>query len=806
MTLLPLWALAASVPAVLFILSRDDAYPDSHNNPPPTHRPPPNSLSAPLATPVTLLLTSDRWSAHLANMARRSARLQKAPTPSADTSMRSDDSWHTASSPHTELPILPEMPDLPDPGSKSAHKPTANRAASKLPQVVATPHKNKPSKAQQLAAAASSRTPKDRTPIKPPGQEMHPAHHHASTAKVLDEARWLGFQSLGAQTAVGVVGPGTPSKTPAPPPAQKAIDLESSPDFRFRFKSPFATQKDSTQDEAGLSPSSRNILRDAAISGTPGGGSRAIFGTTEFSTKADVSPHRKKAEAKGKIARFSDVHMAQFKKMDSIANHASAFRADPTRFKPVGSQSLKKSLSKTDLAKNEPNKLKRTQSKADLGESNATGTGGLKRTQSKTDNGESVSKIPATPLKRTQSKMDLTGSGLPRAQSTVRLVPPPRDGRPDSRDGGDNTAAKRVKRTEVDDASTTRPVSSEGAPPASKPTVATPARKITSQTALPRLAARLMTPTKASLARSQSAKVAKTTTVVPPLMNSPSTHNNIPSPSPVKLVKGPSTNNLFSPTNIGKAMRDGARDRFLQQANRNLERVRSILRTPSRKFSNDPTKIAAGTHMSPPPTLHMPAIPATAPVKKHVNFSSSTLGGVTPEELGKSPSPMKFRAGSEVPMGAVIYPTLQAAEAQYPETCQEEHTLTESPLRRLTFGGEAANHPRDFSFEAGKAVKFGPVSTGTIRMVRKSDGPSSLEGRKRKLETVQEASDKENDEPAEGEMRSAKKMRPTLAAPPKTPASASKLPRQTPGRGRGGGSAISKSRLNFLATPKRNKA
>ncbi|KAF2845856.1 hypothetical protein T440DRAFT_472333 [Plenodomus tracheiphilus IPT5] len=732
-------------------------------------------------------------------MARRSARLKKAPTPTADTSMRSDDSWHTASSPHAELPTLPEMPDLPDPGVKSAQKPAASRAASKLPQIAATPHKSNPSKAQQLAAA-SSRTPKGRTPIKPAGQEMHPAHHHASTAKVLDEARWLGFQSLGAQPAVGNVGPGTPSKTPAPTPAQKAIDVESSPDFRFRFKSPFPVQKGSKQDEADLSPSSRNILRDAAISGTPGGGSRAIFGTTEFSTKADMSPQRKKVEAKGKMARFSDVHMAQFKKMDSIANHASAFRADPIRFKPVAAQPLKKSPSKPDL-KPEANKLKRTQSKADLGELSAKSTSGLKRTQSKIDIGESASRIPPTPLKRTQSKMDLTGSGLPRSQSTVRLVPPPSDGRPASREGGGNTAAKRVKRTEVDDASTTRPASSEGAAAVRVSSVATPARKITSQTALPRLAARLMTPTKASLARSQSVKVAKSTSMIPSLMNSPSTTNLIPSPSPVKLVKGPSTNNLFSPTNIGQAMRDGARSTYLQ-AGRNLERVRSILRTPSRKFSNDPTKIAAGTHMSPPPALTVPAIPATAPVKKHVNFSSSTLGRASHEELGKSPSPMKFRAGSEVPMGAVIYPTLQAGGVQYPELAQDDTTLTVSPSRRLTFGGEAANHPRDFSFEAGKPVNFGPASTGTIRMVRKSDASSRTDGKKRKLETVQETSDKENDQPAEEDLRSAKKMRPTLAAPAKTPASASKMPRHTPGRG----NAISRSRLNFLATPKRSKA
>lgn len=115
--------------------------------------------------------------------------------------------------------------------------------------------------------------------------------------------------------------------------------------------------------------------------------------------------------------------------------------------------------------------------------------------------------------------------------------------------------------------------------------------------------------------------------------------------------------------------------------------------------------------MSPPPAFTFerdaPSIPATAPAKKHVNFSSSTLERASHEALGKSPSPMKLRAGSEVPVGAVIYPTLQNNGAQYSELAQDEVTEIASPSRRLTFGGETANHPRNFSFEAGKPVEFG---------------------------------------------------------------------------------------------------
>ena len=255
-----------------------------------------------------------------------------------------------------------------------------------------------------------------------------------------------------------------------------------------------------------------------------------------------MSPQRKKVVPKGKMTRFSDVHMQQFKKMDSIANHASAFRADPNRFKPVVGQPLKQSPSKPDLTMPETNALKRKESKMDVGEPSAKATHGLKRTQSKIDLAETGSKIPPTPLKRTQSKIDMTGSGLPRSQSTVRLVSPTRDGHPVSREGESNRTAKRVKRTETDDAATNRPTSSEdksGAPP---PVVPTLTRKITSQTALPRLAARLMTPTKSSIARSQSVKTTKSVSMIP------------------SMLKSPSTSNLFSPSHIAQTVRDGARE------------------------------------------------------------------------------------------------------------------------------------------------------------------------------------------------------------------------------------------------------
>jgi hypothetical protein len=607
----------------------------------------------------------------------------------------SNESWETAQSEQEQEHTLdlPSVRELPEPVTKTPQKPNMvpPKSTIKLPTAKPTGSQtplSKSTSSKLLAAVASVRTPTNRTPVKPAGNEMHPALHHASTAKPLDEARWLGFQSLGAHTAPPKAAghaPGTPSKTPAPASTSNAPVLGSSPSsFRFHFKSPFSKVSE-TPKRGDLSPTTRNILKEPVVGATPG---RAIFGATEFSSKADVTPARPKAEPRGKMARFSDIHMAQFKKMDSVANHPSAWR-------------LKKTPSKPDLPKPEANKLKRTQSKMDLAESSTKPAAALKRTQSKmeltepstkapavqrpalkTSAAEPSTKIPPTPLKRTQSKVDLAGSSLPRSQSTVRLVA--------SQEGSNVPAPKRVKRTEVDDAATTRPASRDSNTEASSSKLSVPPRKITSQTALPRLAARLMTPTKSSTARAQSQTVKATKTVS-------------------MIPQSPSARNLFSPAHISRSLRDGARE-SMQQAKRNLQQVRSILRTPSRKFSDDPAKIAAGTHMSPPPESAWEkapsAIPATAPVKKQVNFSNSTLTRAVPEDVTKSPSPMKFRAGSEVPSGAIVYPSLGSG-IEYPKLPQGDASPTASPSRRLTFGGETASHPRSFSFEAGQPVNFG---------------------------------------------------------------------------------------------------
>ncbi|KAG7291008.1 hypothetical protein NEMBOFW57_001016 [Staphylotrichum longicolle] len=66
---------------------------------------------------------------------------------------------------------------------------------------------------------------------------------------------------------------------------------------------------------------------------------------------------RKIAQPKGKAGRYSAAHMAQFKKMDSIANHPSAFRGQPGRMTPLKA-GVKRSQSKANLDEPETSHIK----------------------------------------------------------------------------------------------------------------------------------------------------------------------------------------------------------------------------------------------------------------------------------------------------------------------------------------------------------------------------------------------------------------------------------------------------------------
>ncbi|KAH8815798.1 hypothetical protein F5884DRAFT_194784 [Xylogone sp. PMI_703] len=255
-----------------------------------------------------------------------------------------------------------------------------------LPSLVEQEEDIIPTKNVALNSVTSSpavpRTPATEGRVKPPLDEMHPSKVHQSTTKEPDSGLLLGFVDIPSSNTKQPSGIGqqTPTKTP------------SSSSFEFRFAR--STPK--------LGPDAQKIMDDLReealkIKAKLAAEREQERSMGEAGASGDVSG-RKIAQPKGKVGRFSDVHMAEFKKMDSIEGHASAYRAQPGKFTP------------------NKNNLKRTQSRAQLD-----------------DRVESEFSKPATSV--TTPKSDRLENSAP---------------------------AKRARKNIDDDASTARPVSRSG--------------------------------------------------------------------------------------------------------------------------------------------------------------------------------------------------------------------------------------------------------------------------------------------------------------------------------------------------------
>jgi hypothetical protein len=515
---------------------------------------------------------------------------------------------------------------------------------------------------------------------------------------------------------------------------------------------------------------------------------------------------RKIAKPKGKVGRFSDVHMQSFKKMDSIANHASAWRVNPVGPKNVpvpAAKALKRSPSKAELDKAMPPAamLKRSPSKAELNKPVA-------RTLQRSPSMPNLNSAEPSPfLTRSPSKL-----GLAARAAEERPMP----------------SAKRVKHGKEDDAGTTRPDQVES--PTSSATT-TPRRQtntlVRSKSGLLRPGfSSAMSPTKSSMARIQSVQNLKATTQIPALVRSntnnnlhqtpasslprsksmrdlnatttprsaiaaPSVHATAPSPSPTKIAFLPHTSPLKAPELAPTSSP-------MSTSTDTPKRIKSILRTPNRRYTRDPLKIAAGTHLSTPPSRSelypsLP-VPATEPITKRVDFTNST------KERAERDA---FKAASVEPE-SVAYPDLP----------------TLSSASRRTTMATVPTVPGAFTFRSDREIKFGSPKT-TIRQVRTSDAllPPAFQftgaraadsSSKRKLGTLDEdaASEKENHDVQEEEgHRPAKKARVASAgveSAPATPARksvvGSKVPRFGSTVKRGGMSA---ARLSMLAKPKK---
>ena len=422
-------------------------------------------------------------------MARRSTRLssRNSSTPKR-VSLSHDAPARTPKTAPVKLGTLTENDEMPGAFPRSASPPERRTPSAAPKQGVKVP------------VHFDDSTPTKNTPLKASSNERHPAQHHQSTAKPLDEARWLGFANMAPHTEPPKQASRIATLQGTPTRSSKAQSGVTSPQYSFTFAREHSLE---------LSPEAKKLMfekREEAIRIR-----EQMVAAGEGREDIEAAVARKIAIPKGKNGRFSQAHLDQFQKMDSIAGHASSFRANPTwkKASPAHSSTTKS--------------LKRSPSKAQLDEPERAAPSILARGPSK--------------------PTFATGSSLPRATSSKDLR--------SEATAPEKSPAKRVKRFQGDDATITRPSSSGSG--ARQPATPSPIKHQPSYPDLPSLAS----PTQSSLARVASVKSTKSSKIPAPqsaLARSPSkakltdAHHGSAGPSTPLLARSPSKAGLFSRT------------------------------------------------------------------------------------------------------------------------------------------------------------------------------------------------------------------------------------------------------------------
>ncbi|POR38750.1 Uncharacterized protein TPAR_01061 [Tolypocladium paradoxum] len=494
-----------------------------------------------------------------------------------------------------------------------------------------------------------------RTPVssalKPPHDEMHPSKVHQTTGEPSSALR-LGFSDIPSNGARQFGLTSTPSKIGGMP---------SSP-FTFRFAREAA--------DTTLSGDARRMMDE--IRGQAAKIKADLVAQREAEGSCANANGRVMATPKGKSGRYSAAHMAEFKKMDSIEGHASAWRAQHGRFTPVKSS------------------LKRSNSKANLDATPISHNSGIKPSPSKTRLDETPNQRPKASLKRTSSVANLDyvpRQAVAKAPETTAAL-----GKSLAvAKSGQQSAVKRLKQRQDDDTSTARPVSrgdDSGPLPKSRSGLA-----------------RLMSPTKSSIA-----------------------HVAGPGKPTISLVPSPSKSSVPGLTKSATMTSLGSMSKTVDLRRRiispgRFQRVKSILR--GQKFDADGAKSAipqpaSQVSMTPAPPRtdkELPPIPLTTPrrkLTKRVAFTPETTNAAMSQN---SPSPSK-------PSTSNVRAPLQAIEAQYPgldevlaQSKSSDNLYPDlSPLKRLvesrTQHGKARTPsvPGTFTFRSDHTIKFDDTS------------------------------------------------------------------------------------------------
>ena len=413
----------------------------------------------------------------------------------------------------------------------------------------------------------------------------------------------------------------------------------------------------------------------------------------------------------------------------------------------------------------------------------------------------------ATGLKRSNSKAELDKAQdsqpktmLPHSKSSKCIS------KPDDVEGLElPSPSKRMKRDYRDDASTTRPVSRDANTEHSVQN--TPGKAQSSN-----LPSGITTPTKASLARAASIKTPKSS-MIPSLARSASTKTG----SRPAISRTEGNNKYFS-----SLIKFGS--------------MKSILHRHQPKFSYDPAKVAAGTHL-PVPTAdfdkRLPSLPGT-PSRQGFEHSPSMK---TLKRVDFNLSPPKTAIASTT---AISPSPSKGSQLNYPSIAAESPNVTTRNTHKIPTSNPApvTGLPNDFTFSSASTIQFGPATSGlrsppsgsTIRTVRpsgittplaESDGdnkvtqgmpaiPHGIGNKKRKHGGFdhEDGGNEENIAPGDRDGQSCSPVKKVKRddhqigkGHQKTNAAKSRLPKAKKEMNKGRG-VLSLSRLNALARPK----
>ncbi|KAK3905095.1 hypothetical protein C8A05DRAFT_13075 [Staphylotrichum tortipilum] len=265
------------------------------------------------------------------------------------------------------------------------------------------PPKSPPPSARQTAAnivnailsspVRGPKTPGGSSPMKPPMSEMHPSKVHPTMGPPSSGLR-LGFTDIKLAAARDEGLPVAAQTTPS------RVKISSSPfNYRVTGQTPIA--------DLGLGPDAQRIMdglrEDAARI------KEELRAQHEAEAKEEENAAgRKIAQPKGKAGRFSAAHMAQFKKMDSIANHPSAFRGLPGRTTPLKAG------------------VKRNQSNADLDEPETARSKAAASSASKPTPAQAIAEEPAAVTKRARQHIDDDATSKRPASRDGSSIPVPK--------------------------------------------------------------------------------------------------------------------------------------------------------------------------------------------------------------------------------------------------------------------------------------------------------------------------------------------------------------------------------------------